>query len=135
MKRTITFMLAIFILSTSCTKDTPPENHNILENTSYVYLFFETEKECEENQPEPDFFMNCHQQVDFYEEDIAVIMLTDILWRGTYTIEDTHVFLTLEPNYEIPSGEVVFEIINGTQLLKLDSNTVWKKISGDSIWD
>lgn len=129
-------MLAIFILSTSCSKDSPPGNENILENRSYVFLFFDTEKECHDNQPEPDFFINCHQQVDFYEDKIAEIMLTDIIWRATYKIEDTHVFLTMEPNHEVPGGEVVFELLDGgARLLKLDNNTVWKKITGDSIWD
>lgn len=136
MKGRITLMLVLLVFYSSCTKDTPPEEKNLLENNSYAYLFFETEKECMANQPEPDFFHNCHQQIDFYEDNNVEIMLTDILWRGTYKIEDIHVFITLEPNYEIPGGEVVFELINGgAQLLKLDNNTVWKKISGDSIWD
>lgn len=128
-------MLALLLFSASCTKDSPPEKENILENKSFVYLFFETEKECYENQPEPDFFQNCHQQVDFYEDDIVEIMLTDIIWRGIYEIKDNLVILTFEPNYEIPNGIVIFEKLNGSQLLKVDNNTIWKKMTGDSIWE
>lgn len=106
----------------------------MLKNKSFVYLFFETEKECYENQPEPDFFQNCHQQVDFYDENMVELMLTDIIWRGTYHMEGSRVILNFEPNYEIPDGEVVFEVINGSKLLRTDNDTVWKKISGNSIW-
>lgn len=88
-----------------------------------------------ENQPEPDFFINCHQQVDFYKDNIVDIMLTDIIWRGTYRIEGNIVILSFEPSYEIPDGEIIFEIINPAKLLHTEHGTVWKKISGNSIWN
>ncbi len=88
-----------------------------------------------ESQPDPDFFENCHQQLDFYKNNEVDIMLSDILWRGKYKIIGSTVVLTFEPNHEIPSGEIIFEILNPAQLRRVDNNTVWKRISGNSIWD
>ncbi|QCY67965.1 hypothetical protein FHG64_00335 [Antarcticibacterium flavum] len=61
-------------------------------------------------------------------------MLTDIIWRGKYEMEGNTVILTFEPSYEIPDGEILFEILNPAKILKTDNGTVWKKISGNSIW-
>tara|TARA_R100000935_G_C2785148_1_gene143421 strand:+ start:219 stop:605 length:387 start_codon:yes stop_codon:yes gene_type:complete len=127
-------MVLAVLLLLSCTHVPLPFHENILANKSYVYLFFSTEKECVENQLDPDFFINCHQQVDFYKNNIVVIMMTDILWKGTYKIEGNTVILTFENSYEIPDGELIFEIINPSRLLLTENGTVWKKISGNSIW-
>lgn len=85
-------------------------------------------------QPEPDFFHNCHQQIDFIKDRKVRIMLTDILWDGTYKIQGDLLILTFEPNFEIPTGEIIFEILNPTLLIKTDDNTLWKKMKGNSIW-
>ena len=134
MNRKITMMLAFLFLTTACSHEGPPARENMLKNKSFVYLFFSTEEECRENQPEPDFFQNCHQQVDFYKNNVVEIMLTDIMYRGTYDVIGNVVILTFEPSFEIPEGILLFEIINGSKLLKTDNNTVWKKMSGNSIW-
>ena len=128
-------MILAVILLGACAHVPPPFRENVLANKTYVYLFFKTEQECMENQPEPDFFINCHQQVDFYKDNIVDIMLTDIIWRGTYRIEGNIVILSFEPSYEIPDGEIIFEIINPAKLLHTEHGTVWKKISGNSIWN
>ncbi len=135
MIKKITIALAFLFLTTACSRVAPPAKDNMLKNKSYVYLFFSTEKECLENQPEDDFFINCHQQVDFYDNNNVEIMLTDIIWRGKYEMEGNTVILTFEPNYEIPEGEILFEILNPAKILKTDNGTVWKKISGNSIWN
>lgn len=88
-----------------------------------------------DSQPEPDFFENCHQQVDFYKDNKVEIMLTDIYWRGTYSLQGNLVILKFDPNYEIPDGEIIFEIINPAKILNSENGTVWKKISGNSIWN
>lgn len=127
-------MIMVGFILGACTHVPPPFNENILANKSYVYLFFSTEKECMENQPDPDFFINCHQQVDFYKNSVVEIMMTDIIWSGTYKIEGNTVILTFENSFEIPDGEIIFEIINPSRLLLTENGTVWKKISGNSIW-
>ncbi len=106
----------------------------MFQNKSFVHLYFETEKECLDAQPEPDFFQNCHQQIDFMKDRKVRIMLTDILWDGTYKIQRDLLILTVEPNFEIPSGEITFEILNPTRLIKTDDSTLWKKMNGNSIW-
>lgn len=133
--RKITFALAFLFLTTACSRVAPPAKDNMLKNKSFVYLFFSTEKECLKNQPEDDFFMNCHQQVDFYPNNNVEIMLTDIVWRGKYETQGNTVILTFEPNHEIPDGEILFEMLNPAKIIKTDNGTVWKKISGNSIWN
>lgn len=119
----------------SCTTIDVPVRENMLKNKSFVYLYYPTLDECLEAQPDPDFFINCHQQVDFYSNYRAEIMLTDIYYRGTYSIHGNLIVLTFEPSSEIPDGEILFQMINPTKLLHLEYGSVWKKISGRSIWE
>lgn len=118
----------------ACSHNVVPVKENMLKNKSFVHLYFQTLEECIEAQPEPDFFMNCHQQVDFYAGKKVEIMLSDIYYRGTYKITGNLVVLTFEPNHEIPDGEIVFQLLNPAKLLLLDEGTVWKKMSGNDIW-
>ena len=134
MEKKITMMLAFLFLTTACSHIAPPAKENMLKNKSFVYLFFSSEKECRENQPEPDFFQNCHQQVDFYKDNKVELMLSDIIWRGTYEIIGKAVILQFEPNEDLPEGIMVFEILNGSTLFRPDNNTVWKKFDGHDIW-
>jgi len=62
-------------------------------------------------------------------------MLTDILWIGEYKLEGDTIILTFEPNNEIPNGEIIFEILNPTKLLKTDDHTIWKKMKGNPIYN
>jgi hypothetical protein len=138
MMKKITIALAFLFLTTACSRVAPPAKENMLKNKSFVFLFFSTEKECLENQPEEGFFHNCHQQVDFYKNNNVEIMLTDIIYRGKYEIQGNTVILSFEPGPEIPNGILLFEILNGAKLLELNHEMeevkVWKKISGNSIW-
>ena len=135
MKGKITYIvLLLFLISTSCNKLSSPGKEKQFEDKSYVRLFFNSEKECMEAQP-PDFFINCHQQVDFLENNEAEIMISDIIWRGTYEVINKKIIISMEPNFEIPSGEIVFEIRNNTLLIKADDRTEWRKMKGNSIWN
>jgi len=62
-------------------------------------------------------------------------MLTDILWIGEYKLEGDTIILTFEANNEVPNGELIFEILNPTKLLKTDDRTIWKKMNGNSIYN
>lgn len=138
MIRKITIALAFLLFATACSRVPPPAKDNMLKNKSFVFLFFSTEEECLESQPEEGFFYNCHQQVDFYKDNNVEIMLTDIIYRGKYEIQGNTVILIFEPSYEIPNGIVLFEILNGAKLLEINQEVeevkIWKKISGNSIW-
>lgn len=133
MKNTFTFICALILLG-SCSPQATPVREKMLVNKSFVYLYFKNQKECMEAQPDPDFFINCHQQVDFYENNVVDLMLSDIYYRGTYQIMGDLVVLSFEPGPEIPDGEIVFEMLNPAKLLFLEHGTVWKKLSGNSIW-
>ena len=127
-------ILIILMLITACSQVGSSARESMFQNKSFVHLYFETEKECMDAQPDPDYFQNCHQQIDFMKDRKVRIMLTDILWDGTYKIQGDLLILTFEPNFEIPSGETTFEIINPTRLIKTDDNTLWKKMNENSIW-
>lgn len=134
MKPKIPVFLLILMLIPACSQVGTSARENMFQNKSFVHLYFETEKECMDAQPEPDFFYNCHQQIDFMKNKKVRIMLTDILWDGTYQVQGDLLILKFTPNFEIPTGEILFEIINPTRLIKTDTNTLWKKMNGNSIW-
>jgi len=77
MKMLITGVLSILVL-VSCSPGGLPAKDNMLKNKSFVHLYYPSEKECMDSQPNPDFFQNCHQQVDFYKNNRVEIMFTDI---------------------------------------------------------
>lgn len=128
----IGFVLSLFI--TSCSQDSVPARENMFKNKTFVHLYFDSEEECIAAQPYPDFWINCHQEIIFQERKKVTIMLTDILWNGTYEVKGDLLILNFENNFEIPTGEIVFKIINPVTLIRLDNNTLWKKVSGQSIW-
>lgn len=127
--------MLILMAITACSPVTKSGKENMFNNKTFVHLFFNTEEECRAAQPEPDFFINCFQQLDFLNDQKVRIMLTDLLWDGTYKIQGNLIILSFEPNYEIPSGEIVFEIQESGQLIKSDDNSIWKEVSGNSIWN
>lgn len=133
MKRKITLIFITLIFS-SCFQENISQRENMLKNKTFVHLFFETEKECMDAQPDPDFFHNCHQQLDFHENNMVDIMLSDIIWRGKYSVKGKQVILSFDPNYEIPEGELRFEILPANKLLHLKNGSIWKMVDGNSIW-
>lgn len=137
MEKRITYVTLLLVLTslTSCSPRDISAKEDMLKNKTFVHLYFPSEKECIDSQPEPDFFYNCHQQVDFYKNNLVELMLTDIIWKGTYKTENNFVILNFEPNHEIPGGEIKFEIIHPNDLLRVDDLTLWQKTSGNSIWN
>ncbi|MGY5849457.1 hypothetical protein [Salegentibacter sp. F14] len=135
MKEKIIYIVTIVLLSlTSCNQISAPGQQKQLEDKSYIRLFFNSEKECMDAQP-PDFYINCHQQVDFLKNNEVEIMLSDIIWRGSYQVINKKIIISMEPNFEVPSGEIIFEIKNNTLLIKSDDRTKWRKMKGNSIWN
>ncbi|WP_081211706.1 hypothetical protein [Salegentibacter sediminis] len=135
MKKKITFIVFIFLFPLiSCNKLSAPGKDKQFEGKSYVRLFFNSEEECMAAQP-PDFFINCHQQIDFLKDNEVEIMLSDIIWRGTYKVINKKIIISMEPNFEVPSGEIIFLVKNNTLLIKSDDKTEWRKMKGNSIWN
>lgn len=135
MKPKSVIFLSILLAIASCSQVGTSARENVFKNKSFVHLYFETEEECLASQPEPDFFYNCHQQLDFLKDKKVQIMLSDVIWIGEYKFEGDKIILTFEPNNEIPGGKIIFEILNPTILLKTDDQTIWKKMNGNSIWN
>lgn len=134
MKIKLLFICSIFFMISFCEKNDLPKDDISLENETYVYRYFKTEQHCMDSQP-TDFFINCHAELRFLENGLAEIMLTDIIWRGEYTVFRKNIIVIFEESNEIPEGKLVFEIMNHSKIKKVDDKTIWVKMTGDSIWD
>lgn len=134
MKIKLLFLCSFFFMISFCERNDLPKDKFSLENETYVYRYFKTEQHCLDSQ-EPDFFINCHAELRFLENGLAEIMLTDIIWRGEYTVFRKNIILIFEESYEVPEGKLVFEIMNHSMIKKVDDKTIWVKMTGDSIWD
>ena len=134
MERKILMGFVLLLLTASCSQEANPGKENMFKNKTFVHLYFDSEEECMEAQPDPDFWINCHQELNFHDEKEVTIMLTDMLWDGTYEVKADLLILKFGPNPEIPSGEIFFKIINPSQLERVEDKTIWKKVSGDNIW-
>lgn len=128
------FFSALLLMASACTTVSLPAKENMFKNKIFVHLYFETEEECMASQPDPDFFLNCHRQLDFLDDKKVQVMLTDILYLGTYEVSGEMLIINVD-SPEVLNGEIIFEIINPAKLLKTDDNTLWKKVSGKSIWN
>ena len=54
------------------------------EDRTYEHRFFETDEACLAAQPDPNFFINCSQWVDFYTDGRVELTLTDIIEKGEF---------------------------------------------------
>lgn len=134
MEKKLLYIFVMVLFITSCSQDANPGRENMFKNKTFVHLYFDSEEECLAAQPHPDFWTNCHQEIIFHDRKEVTIMLTDILWKGNYKIKGDLLILNFENNPEVPTGEINFKIINPTKLIRLDDNTLWKKLSGYSVW-
>ena len=134
MKTNLLFVVSLFLLASFCEREVHPNKNFEFENETFIYLHFKTEQQCLDAQPS-DFFINCHSELTFLENNQVEIILTDIIWRGEYQIIRNTIITNFHNNPEIPEGTLVFQIINNSKLKKLDDKTIWKKKNGESIWD
>ncbi len=134
MKVKLLFLCSLFLMASFCERSEHPKDKIAFENETFIFLHFKNEQQCLDAQPS-DFFINCHSELNFLEDGMAEIILTDIIWRGEYVVINKNIILTFDNNFEIPDRTLVFEIINESKLKKVDDKTIWKKLNGDSIWD
>ncbi|CAM4026731.1 hypothetical protein [Gillisia hiemivivida] len=134
MKIKLLFLSSLFLMASFCERNDLPKDKVSVENETFIYLYFKTEQDCLDAQT-TDFFINCHSEIKFLENGLAEITLTDIIWRGEYTVKKKNIIVTFEDNLEVPEGTLVFQIINKSKIKRLDDDTIWKKMTGDSIWD
>ncbi|WP_144963335.1 hypothetical protein [Gillisia sp. Hel_I_86] len=69
------------------------------------------------------------------ETGYADIFLTDSIWRGSYTMINKNIILSLQNSPEVPEGTLVLQFINASKLKKADDKTIWNKMKGTAIWD
>ncbi len=134
MKTKVLFFVSLFLVVSFCEREEHPGKEIIFENTTFIYKYFKTEKECNDAQTS-DFFINCHSQLNFMEDGVAEIIITDIIWRGEYRVIKKSIILTFLNNPEIPEETLVFKILNENKLKRIDDKTIWERLEGDSIWD
>ncbi len=73
MKKLLQICLSVIIISSlSCSNDKNSGDSELAGKT-FDYLFFETEQECIDAQTNPDFFTNCHEEIEFIDDDIAIL--------------------------------------------------------------
>ncbi len=134
MKIKLLFLCSLFLMASFCERNDLPKDKFNLEDETFIYLHFKTEKQCLDSQP-TDFFINCHSEITFMENGFVEIILTDIIWRGEYTVVNKSIIITFEYNHEVPGETLVFQIINNSKIKRVDNKTVWERMTGDSIWD
>lgn len=133
MKNKILILLIAFSLF-SCSNDDNVEQNEFIGKT-FDYLFFETEQECINAQPDPNFLLNCHQEISFIDKETAEIILTDIIYSVNYTIDDSKIIIHSSPNTYEFSNDIIFEKVSSFSIKRIENNTIWNHRQGNSIWN
>ncbi len=133
MKRYFSLLL-IGITLLSCSNENYSEKSDLIGKT-FDYLFFETEQECLDAQPDPNFFINCHQELNFIDNEKAKIILTDIIYSVSYTIENDKIIIHSSPNTFEFQNDIIFEKVSTFSLKRLDNDTLWNERNGNSLWE
>ena len=134
MKKYFSLLTAILLISCS-NSDRSNENsaaESELTGKTYDYLLFESEQECINAQPDPNFFLNCHREIHFVDDRNAQIMLTDMVIPVKYTIEANKIVIDFSTDQ---SSTLTFEKVNSSSLKLLNDDSVWNERTGESIWD
>lgn len=128
MKKYLFILILISIFS--CSKESKAGSG--FAGKTYVYRLFENEQECIDAQPDPDFFLNCHRELNFIDDENAEIMFTDITMAVKYTIDANRITINFSTD---ESSSLIFEIIDNSSLKLLNDDIIWSKKIGDSIWN
>ena len=129
------FLLSVLgILFLSCSSDDNSEQSELIGKT-FDYLLFETEQECIDAQLDPNFFINCHQELSINDDENAEIILTDINYSVKYSIENGKLIIHSNTTTFEFQNDMTFEIINTTSLKLLSNNTIWNERIGNTLWN
>lgn len=117
-------LLFAFLILTGCSVDDDLENpeKNFVGN-NYAHLLFDTREECEASWD--DYFMNCAQTLEVINEEQVVIMVTDILYRTNYSIENDKFIVRSSPDTYEFSQDLIFHIMDDGSLTL--GNTRWMR--------
>ena len=88
----------------------------------YYHPIYSTVAEC---NTALRFGLNCDQWATFYRDGVAELVVSDIIHRGSYSIESNRIYVTLSPNHEIPT-RIIFEIsYDGSYIVDNYYNVTW----------
>jgi len=119
------------LLLFSCTNDDDLKEEFV--GKTFDDLFYETEQTCLDSQFDPNFFINCHQELHFVSSQKVEVMLSDIIQSTTYSVSSTQVIIhTSEDTFEFQS-DLVFERLDLNTPRKSDDDTIWRLREGNSI--
>ena len=125
-------LLLIGITLLNCSNDDNSEQSKFIGKT-FDYLFFETEQECINTQPDPTFSLNCHREIRFINKEIAEIILTDILYSVNYTIDESKIIIHSSPHTFEFQNDIIYEKISDSSIQRLENNTVGNQRNGHSL--
>ncbi|MDN5200861.1 hypothetical protein QQ008_05800 [Fulvivirgaceae bacterium BMA10] len=132
MKKVSIVIIIFSFLYPGCSNDL--EIKFSLAGQTFDHLFFETKQACLDAQPYPDFFLNCHQSLEFLDGREAHITFTDIINKVSYSFHRNQIVLSPKGSTEF-TNRIVFDIIDENTLRLTTDDTIWKRRKGESIWD
>jgi|SRR5687767_9610777 len=114
-----TYVILLTVILTGC-----DDNESFLSGRNYSHSYFDSYEECLAHQS-PDFFINCSQELWFYEDGKMEIMFSDIVYSGKYAISLNKIHLSLEYALESPK-KITFTVISHDLIKRDDDGTLWK---------
>lgn len=118
----------------NCSNDDNSLQSELIGKT-FDHVFFETEQECIDAQSDPDFFINCHQELSINDNENATIILTDNMYSVKYSIENEKLIIHSNSTTFEFQNDLTFELINMTSLKLLSNNTTWNERIGNTLWN
>jgi len=129
------FLLTLLgVLLLSCSNEDNAQHSEFIGKT-FDHLHFQTEQECIDAQSNPNFFINCHQELSFIDSEKANIMLTDIMYSVNYTVANDKIILHAHSRTFEFQNDMVFEIIDNASLKLPTYNSFWNERIGNSLWN
>jgi len=129
------YLLTILgILILSCSNDDNSQQSEFVGKT-FDHLHFETEQDCINAQSNPNFFINCHQELSFIDSEKANIILTDIMYSVNYTVENDKIIIHAHSRTFEFQNDIIFEVIDNASLKFTAYNSFWNERIGNSIWN
>ena len=128
-------LLFIGITFSNCSNDDDNSQQSELIGKTFDHLFFETEQECIDAQSDPDFFINCHQELSINDNENAEIILTDIIYSVKYSVENDKLIIHSNATTFEFQNDLTFELINITSLKLLSNNSTWNERVGNTLWN
>ena len=131
------YFLILFIGITlfNCSSDDDNSQQSELIGKTFDHLFFETEQECIDAQSDPNFFINCHQELSIIDNENAEIILTDNIYAVKYSIENGKLIIHSNATTAEFQNDLIFELINISSLKLISNNSIWNERIGNTLWN